>query len=100
MKVRLTARAERELERVRRRWREHRPGVPDLVLDELLAAQDHLVTAPHTGRPCGEHQGRTLRFWLLPKTAYKAYYTVNDAEQMVVIHSIWGARRGRGPKLR
>ena len=100
MKVRLTARAEGELERIQRRWRKHRPAVPDLVLEELASAQGELVDAPYSRSSCGEHKGRPLRIWLLPKTAYHVYYTVNDAKQTVVIHSIWGARRRRGPKLR
>jgi hypothetical protein len=34
---------------------------------------------------------------LMPKTEQYVYYVV--ALDAVVIHTVWGARRGRGPKL-
>jgi hypothetical protein len=40
-------------------------------------------------------------FWrvLMPRTERHVYYTVDDASAEVVIETIWGARRGREPKL-
>ena len=100
MRVELSTRAKRELERIDARWRKHRPQVPDLIIEELATAEEEMVTAPYSRRPCGEFKGLALRFWLLPKTAYQVYYTVNREDDVVMIHSIWGARRGHTPKHR
>jgi hypothetical protein len=35
----------------------------------------------------------------MPKTEQHVYYTVDDAADEIVIETVWGARRGRGPKL-
>lgn len=40
-----------------------------------------------------------LRRLLLPKTEYHVYFALERDEMVLVIHSVWGARRGRGPKL-
>jgi len=36
---------------------------------------------------------------LLPKTEYHVYYALERNETVIVIHSVWGARRGQGPTL-
>lgn len=36
---------------------------------------------------------------ILPKTGYHLYFALEREETVLVIHSLWGARRGRGPKL-
>ena len=99
MKVRLTPRASRELERVSKRWRETRPAAPNLVLDEFEAAKNHLSTMPHSGQLYGHRKGHTIRRWMLPKTQYGVYFAVDAERDLVIVHSIWGARRRRGPKL-
>lgn len=35
----------------------------------------------------------------MPKTEQHVYYTVDDAAAEVIIETVWGARRGRGPTL-
>ncbi len=35
---------------------------------------------------------------MLEKTEYKVYFSVNRKAQVIMLHSVWGARRGRGPK--
>jgi len=40
-----------------------------------------------------------MRRVLMPKTERHVYYSVDEAIQSVVVHVIWGARKGRGPKL-
>ena len=95
----VTRRAERELERVGRKWRKLRPAVPDLVLEEFDDALTHLENTPHSGELLGTRRGLPLRRWLLPKTQYHLYFTVDVTRQVLTIHSIWGARRERAPKL-
>jgi len=40
-----------------------------------------------------------MRRWLLEGTEYHVYFSVNQKAQVIMVHSVWGARRGRGPKL-
>jgi len=44
-------------------------------------------------------EGETVWRILLPRTEQHVYYSVNDTADEVVIETIWGARRGRGPQL-
>ena len=99
MKVRATARAKQEIIRTARWWREHRPEAPGLFLDELEAAARHLSTAPETGQRYGYRRDRLIRRWLLQRSEVHVYFSVDGEAQTVTIHSVWGARRGRGPKL-
>ena len=95
----MTPRAERELERVDGKWRELRPDVPDLVFEEFDEALTHLESTPHSGELIGERRGLPLRRWLLSKTKYHLYFTVDVTRGVLTIHSVWGARRGSVPKL-
>ncbi len=99
MKVRATGRAKREIVRAALWWSKNRPAAPQLFLDELAAAELHLRTAPASGQLYGYRKNRLIRRWLLEKTEYHLYFSVNQAAQVIMLHSVWGARRGRGPKL-
>jgi hypothetical protein len=35
----------------------------------------------------------------LPKTEQHVYYALDEQAEVVMVLTIWGARRGRGPKL-
>jgi hypothetical protein len=99
VKVRATGRAKREIARAALWWSKNRPHARLLFLDELEAAERHLRTAPITGQIYGYRKNRLIRRWLLEKTEYHVYFSVNRNAQLVMLHSVWGARRGRGPKL-
>lgn len=99
MKVRATRRAKREIARAALWWSRNRPEAPLMFLDELEAAERHLCTAPISGQIYGYRKNRLIRRWLLEKTEYHVYFSVNRAARVVMLHSVWGARRGRGPKL-
>jgi hypothetical protein len=47
----------------------------------------------------GQIEGEPVRRLLMPKTEQHVYYTVDDAADEVMIETVWGARRGRSPKL-
>lgn len=99
MRVRAAGRAKREIARAALWWSKNRPEAPLLFLDELEAAQRHLCTAPVSGQIYGYRKNRLIRRWLLEKTEYHVYFSVNRKAQVIMVHSVWGARRGRGPKL-
>jgi len=99
VKVRATARAKREIVRAALWWEKHRPAAPGLFLDELEAAEQHLASSPVSGQAYSYRKSRLIRRWLLEKTEYHVYFSVDREADVVIIHSVWGARRGRGPKL-
>ncbi len=99
MKVRASGRAKREIVRAAVWWSANRPEASDLFLAELEAAERHLCSAPISGQVYGHRKGRLIRRWLLEKTEYHVYFSVDAAAGVVVLHSVWGARRGRGPNL-
>lgn len=47
----------------------------------------------------GARRGVTIRRVLLPRSQQHIYYSVDELTDTVVVRTIWGARRGRGPKL-
>jgi hypothetical protein len=99
VKVRATGRAKREIARAALWWSKNRPEALLLFLDELAAAERFLSTAPISGQIYGYRKNRLIRRWLLEKTEYHLYFSVNREAQVIMLHSVWGARRGRGPKL-
>jgi hypothetical protein len=99
LKVRATGRAKREIARAALWWSKNRPEAPLLFVDELEAAEQHLCIAPISGQIYGYRKNRLIRRWLLERAEYHIYFSVNREAQVVMLHSVWGARRGRGPKL-
>jgi plasmid stabilization system protein ParE len=97
VKVRLTPRALAEAKRCKTWWRKNRPAAPELFEEELRAALALLLTTPVMGAPYEGQVGFPVRRVLLKKTAYHVYFGLNGDE--LVVLSVWGARRKRGPKL-
>ena len=58
-----------------------------------------ILQAPKLRPPHAEIEGEPVWRILMPVTEQHVYYTVNDAAAEVVIETLWGARRGRTPKL-
>jgi plasmid stabilization system protein ParE len=72
---------------------------PDLFVEELEAAHSLLLEQPHTGsifRAVGEVP---IRRMLLRRTRQWLYYSVDEAQQLIIVHTVWGAERGSTPKL-
>lgn len=99
MKVRFSPRAQRRARIVARWWRENRPAAPTLFDDELHEAIERLKSHPTLGPEYESIGGEIVRRVLLPKSAQHVYYAVDDENDVVVIYTVWGARRGRAPKL-
>ncbi len=79
-------------------WRKNRPKAPTLFEDELEEAIDEIGSQPLVGVVHEIVGGKTFRRIMLRKTKQHVFYCVDDTNGVVVIHTIWGARRGR-PKL-
>ncbi len=99
MKTRLTAPACRQADRIDRWWRENRAAAADLFAREIAEARRLLAESPEIGTPYQKRHGVTVRRVLLPKTQNHVYYEIDRTENVVMILAVWGAPKGRGPKL-
>ncbi len=79
-------------------WRENRDA-KNLFALEFLATLRDIRKVPGAGPVYVEKRGRTIRKWLMPKTRCHIYYRFDSEENLLLIYSVWGARRGRGPAL-
>ncbi len=86
------------MERIARRWQEHASS-PAIFLDELEQMIEHIETTAVLGTVYDANAQRTVHRRLLKKSACHVYLVQKD-DELVVIVSIWGARRRRGPKFR
>ena len=97
MKVRVSRRATRELERAVKWWLETY-DVPPPLLKELREVIAVLRALPEHGVPIRTVRGRVVRRVLLRESQYHVYYRVAEGEA-VEIMSVWSTARGRTPKL-
>jgi plasmid stabilization system protein ParE len=99
VKIEIGKRASRQVERASSRWQQYRPNAPFLFEQELEEGLRVLLAMPKVGVPYALARRPGLRRLLLPKTEYHVYYSLERGETVIVIHSVWGARRGHAPKL-
>ena len=99
MKIEIGKRARRQVERASSWWQENRPLAPFRFEEEFEGALRQLVSMPKSGVAYPTAKRPTLRRILLPKTEYHVYFALERNETVIVIHSVWGARRGRSPKV-
>jgi len=62
------------------------------------AAKRALEDPPKLGLVYETIRGKVIYRMLLGKRAQHIYYSVDAKAGIVIVHTIWGARRGRGPK--
>lgn len=102
MRVKLQPRALQRARTIKIWWRRNRPGYEDVFEQELDRVTQALV-AMSPRSPIGtiyRVNGRvTIRRVLLPTSEQHLYYSIDETRDMVIIRSLWGARRGRGPRL-
>jgi len=97
VKVRFAPRALAEAKRRKTWWLKNRPAAPELFELELGALLAVLPTTPSMGTAYDADVGFPVRRMLLKKSATHVYFGLNGDE--LVVLSVWGARRRRGPKL-
>jgi hypothetical protein len=97
MKLAFTPEAEQLADTCDSWWRENRPSVPGLFARELAEAKDLILAMPGIGAAYSVLDGRVVRRFLLKRTKNHVYYVVET--DRIVVHSIWGAPKGRGPSL-
>jgi plasmid stabilization system protein ParE len=98
VRVRISARARREADRRDAWWRANRLEARNLFTRELLEVIDLLQANTEIGqRYEAARFPAPVRRVLLPKSETHVYFAVVDEDVWVL--AVWGARRGRGPKL-
>jgi plasmid stabilization system protein ParE len=95
--LRLAPRALSEAKRHKTWWRKNRLASPDLFEDEFSVTVRSIQATPSLGAVYPSRFDIVVRRVLVTKTKTHVYFTVTDSE--VVILSVWGAARARGPKL-
>lgn len=99
MKFEISKRARRQLEKLSRWWIENRAAAPTLLLDELAEAEQRLRENPEVGVVYARHRTGDVRRLLLPSSGYHVYYRYRRDRAELVVLTVWGAPRERGPKL-
>ena len=97
MKVEISDRALLEIQRVNASWRT-RAAFPHAFLDELEELVHWIESTGMIGAIYDAKAKRRVHRLLMERAQYHVYL-VRKSEELVVIVSVWGARRKRGPKL-
>lgn len=98
MKIRFTPEARSRATTVATWWRAN-GIVPDLFDRELAEVQEKVLATPTIGVVYRKVRGRVIHRLLMPKTQQHFYYSIDEDSGSILVHMIWGARRGHGPKL-
>jgi plasmid stabilization system protein ParE len=98
MKLVFTPEAEEQADECDRWWRQHRDA-RDLFARELAYAKTLLREAPNVGSKYTVLDGLPVRRVLLPKTGTHVYYSIDADNELVMVLAVWGAPKGRAPKL-
>ena len=99
MKVYLSPEAEEQAEVCDSWWREERANSRDLFARELMLTLEQLELTPKIGVVASMVRGKAVRRFLMPRTRHHIYYEIEDSGD-IVVHAIWGAPKGRTPRLR
>ena len=98
MKIEIGKRAQQLVKRENSWWLEN-ADYPLTFENEFEAVLLRLLEMPMLGTPYPTAKRPHLLRVLLPKSKCHVYYTLERDRTLIVIHSLWGACRKRGPKL-
>jgi len=98
VKIVLLDEAQRRFEAEDRWWRDNRDA-KELVFTEFQDVLRQLSSTPGVGQRYRRARGKLIQRVLMTKTRCHVYYFHDQERDLVEIHSIWGARRRRGPTL-
>jgi plasmid stabilization system protein ParE len=99
VKFEISKRARRQIEKISRWWDENRPAAPTMFLDELADAERLLRSNAEAGIAYARHRTGDVRRVLLAGSAHHLYYRYRRDRDEIVVLTVWGAPRERGPKL-
>ena len=98
MRIVLLAEAQRRFEAEDEWWRENRDA-KELFTDEFEQTLERLAANPGVGQTYRATRGKLIQRVLMKKTRCHVYYFHDRENDVVEIHTIWGARKERGPRL-
>jgi hypothetical protein len=98
VKIVLLDEAQARFEAEDRWWREHRDA-RELFVTEFEETLRQIAAAPNVGQRYRRARGKLIQRVLMKKTRCHVYYLHDLERDVVEVHSIWGARRRRGPAL-
>lgn len=84
------------------RWQAHRPGgevVFEREFGNMLNRLASISPRGPLGTAQGTYRGQTLWRVLLRKSQQHLYYTIDEAEDLIVVRMTWDARQGSLPRL-
>jgi hypothetical protein len=99
VQLRIGKRAQGQAARIEQWWAEHREAAPGLFVDELEATFRFLCSERGAGVRWPTPRRPTLRRILMPRSKNHVYFMVDEAADVVRVLTIWGAPRGKAPKL-
>jgi plasmid stabilization system protein ParE len=97
VKVRVTQRAQAQIDRAARWWDENRPLAPRAFDEELAEAFSLLGLESGIGAPVSNARVQGVRRPHLARIHYFLYYRVHGGEVQVL--AIWHTRRGSEPDV-
>ena len=98
MKIVLLAEAQRRFEAEDEWWRENRDA-KELFTDEFEQTLERLAAKPDVGQTYRTTRGKLVQRVLMKKTRCHVYYFHDRENDLVEVHTIWGAHKERGPGL-
>ena len=98
MKLVLLDEAQRRFEAEDAWWRSHRDA-KELFIEEFAKVLEHIGSLPETGQVYRRTRGKMIQRMLMKKTRCHVYYFHDRDRDLIEIHSVWGARKKRGPEL-
>lgn len=97
MKVRVTKRAQAQIDRAAHWWDDNRPLVPEAFDEDLAEAFSLIGVEPGIGVPVSNTKTPGVRRLHLARIHYFLYYRERGTEVQVL--AVWHTSRGSGPKL-
>jgi plasmid stabilization system protein ParE len=98
VKIVLLDEAQRRFEAEDEWWREHRDA-EELFIEEFGQTLEQLSAIPGIGQSYRVTRGKRIQRVLMKKTGCHLYYFHDRERDLIEVHTVWGARRERGPKL-
>lgn len=97
MRVRVTKRAQAQIDRAALWWDQNRPLAPGAFDEELTEAISLLSVESGIGAPVSNARVQSVRRLHLARIHYFMYYRVRDGEVQVL--ALWHTSRGTSPAL-
>jgi plasmid stabilization system protein ParE len=99
VKLRIGKRAQQQADKIEAWWGKKRPAAPTLFTDELERTFRYLCQVRSPGVRWPTPRRPMLRRILMPRTENHVYFLIDETTETVQVLAIWGAPKGRTPKL-